>query len=139
MSAVGHLWVCVIVVHKSFKLKPLIQVQMRNPQKISLPSPFLEWGLAFKVYKFIFCIQVDISEAYFISRRNSNTFGTIVIFITCTYFSGVGHWDLKMLKSSIPYFMLANFWKEVLCPDKFLMWLHCLHWLLKCQIWFQNS
>lgn len=53
----------------------LFQVLMGNPQKVSPPSAFVEWGTAFKIYKFIFCLKVDRWETHFISDRNSNTFG----------------------------------------------------------------
>lgn len=59
--------------------------------------------------------------------------------MTWNYIVGFGDGDLKMLKSSIAYFMLVNFKKKnLLYTDKFLMWLHCLLWLLSAKFAFKT-
>lgn len=51
MSAVGHLWVYVIVVLKSFKLKTFPGTNEKPLENLS-PSALLEWSFAFKIYNF---------------------------------------------------------------------------------------
>ena len=71
MSAVGHLWVYVIVVLKSFKLKTFPGTNEKPLENLS-PSGLLEWGFAFKIYNFC-----NLIKKIFFLHKNRHIRGSL--------------------------------------------------------------
>lgn len=74
MSTVSHLWVCVIAVHKSFKLKSFPGT---NEKPLENECSLCIFGMssAIKIYEFIFLHKSRYIRGSFVSGRSSNTFG----------------------------------------------------------------